>query len=248
MHLFREELSPDQVRERKIEALCDMEIGAFLLCKKADLPIGTQARIYILHLDTCFCPEKHRVASDSDHPDLERMQIRGDHVWCPIHERKFNVHQLLDILPLGKRKTTAKRDELLAKLNINPQPERFYLYQSGADYETTGLDTDLRDAVASVRLSPKQPCRGVLLEVADAQRARAIIKDMSADLPWRDLHEVLRDDLTLTANWHGAPLTMQEKLALHTQRLETAKTKRAARQKLVEQMRRQADALVIEPL
>jgi hypothetical protein len=247
-HLYREELTEDQKRERVIEALCDMSIGAHLICQKAGLPIGTQAGIYILHLPECFCPEKHVVASDSDHPDLERMQILGTHVFCPIHKRKFDVRQLLDLLPLGKRKTQAKRDALLAKINIVPQPERFYVYQSGVDFETTGMSTDPREAESQVTLSPKVQARGMLLEVADARRARQILETMSGELPFKNLADDIRDDLTLVANWHGAQLSPQEKMTLHTQQLESAKTKRKARQKLVEQMRRDADRLVIEPL
>jgi hypothetical protein len=248
MYLYREDLDADQVRERKIEALCDMPIGAYLICQKAELPIRAQAGGYILDLDTCLCPEQHRVATDSDHPDLEKMRIRGDHVFCVVHKRKFNVRQLLDILPLGKRKTQAKKDALLATINLQFGPVRYYCFGSGKNFEMTGVSTDMKEALAEVQVSPLVPLRGVLIECFDLPRAHEILETKSDELPWRDLHEVLRSDLTLNANWHGCQLTEHEKMALKSQQLETAREKRKKRQKLVEQMRRQADALVIEPL
>ena len=247
-HVFREELSEDQARERVIQALCDMPIGAYLICKKAELPIRTEAGGYILDLDPCFCPEKHTVSTESDHPDLERMRIRGDHVWCVIHERKFGVRQLLDLLPLKTRKTTAKRDELLATINIHPAPTRYYCLQSGRDFETTGMSTDPREAEAQVALSPKVQSRGTLIECVDVHRARQILETMTDSLPWKDLAGDIRSDLQLVANWHKCQLTEREKLTLHTQELETAVTKRKARMRLVEQMRRDADLLVVKPL
>ena len=247
-YLHREELDPDQAREFVIEALCDMPIGAYLICKRAGLPIRTQAGGYILDLDPCFCPEKHTVSTESDHPDLERMRIRGDHIWCVVHQRKFNVRQLLDILPLGERKTTAKKDELLSKINVRPEPPRFYCFQSGLDFESTGMSVDPREAESSVSLNHKVQSRGMLLEVADPQRARQILETMSDTLPWKNLASDIRSDLSLVANWHGAELSPQERLTLHNQELETAVVKRRARKRLVEQMRRAADQLIVKPL
>jgi hypothetical protein len=175
------------------------------------------------------------------------MRIQSDHVFCPVHKKKFGVHQLLDKLPLGKRKTQAKKDELLGKINLQFGPKRYYCFESGKN-EMTGVSTDMTEALSEVQVSPKVDLRGVLIECFNLTRAREILETMGDDLPWRDLHEVLRSDLTLNANWHGAPLTMQEKLELHSQEHEAARAKQKKRQKLVEQMRRDADRLIIEPI
>jgi len=246
-HRSREELTEDQARELKIGALEAMPIGAYLLCKRsAELPIGVWGGNYILNLAQCWCPEPHLLDLEGDCPDGKKMRILGDHVWCPVHDNKFNVRQLMDLLQRGKRKSTANRDRLLSKINLNPEPTRYYVFQSGDHFEATGIDTDLDQALAAVQPTPKQSLRGVLIECASRQRAREILNDQADELPWAAL--ALRSDLTLNANWHGCPLNDVEKRVLAEQANETAQQKRGARMKLVEKMRRDADRLVIEPL
>ena len=98
-HRSREELTEDQARELKIGALEAMPIGAYLLCKRsAELPIGVWGGNYILNLAQCWCPEPHLIDPEGDCPDAKRMRILGDHVWCPVHDNKFNVRQLMDML------------------------------------------------------------------------------------------------------------------------------------------------------
>jgi hypothetical protein len=250
-HLFREELTADEFRERKIDHLATgITNGAFLLCKKAGLPIRIWGGRRILALDKCWCGEPHTVATDADCPDGERMRLLDKTVLCPIHQTHFSVRQILDLLPLGKRKSVANKDALLATINWDPEPVRRYVFESGEGVGLTlSINTDPVIALAEAHPTPKQLLRGVVTEVADLARVRELIETKGDDLPWRsDLAGQLRDDLSLPANWHGCPLNDREKMLMHQQELETASQKRKARMKLISKMRSDADRLVVEPL
>ncbi len=250
-HLFREELSEDQFRERKKDFIVDgIMNGAHLLCRRAGLPITSWAGRLILNLDACWCPEPHLISTESDCPSNERMRVKDKSVYCPIHDNHFGTRQLIDMLPLGRRKTTAKTDELLALVNWTPAPDRFYAFRSGEGFnETMALNADPIEALAEVHPSPKQTLSGVVLEVAGKKRAREVLETKSAELPWRTgLHGMLRADLALPPSWHGARLSIQEERMQREQDLETVEAERAARKKLVEQLRRDIDSTVISPL
>jgi hypothetical protein len=249
-HLLREELTQDEHRERKTDHVAGgIETGARLLIRKAGLPTKPAGGRLVLDLDKCWCPEPHRIDANDAHSDLLRMYVLDKSVFCPVHRVHFNVRQLLDLLPLGKRKSQQKKDDLLALINWNPEPVRYYAFQSGDAFETTAINTDPVIALNEVHPSPKLLLRGVLLEVASIQRVREILDTKSDDLPWcSDLRGRLRDDLSLSPSWHGATLTVQETGLLHRQALETAVVKRKARMKMIEQLRRDADRLTVEPL
>ena len=188
-------MTEDEHRDCKIEYIADVvTTGAHLLCWKAGLRTLPRGGRIVLNLDRCWCPEPHIISTDDDAPDLLRMRVLGRSVYCPVHDAHFNVRQLLDILPLGKRKTTAKKDKLLATIPWNPEPTRFYVFQSGEDYEVTAIDADPIQALSEVHPSPKQLLRGMVIEVASKQRAREILKS-DTELPWKTL--TLRSDLTL---------------------------------------------------
>ena len=150
--------------------------------------------------------------------------------------------------PRGRRFSLARKDALLGKINLIFGPLRFYCLQSGVGFGMTGLSASPKEALDGVQVSPLVPLRGVLIECFDLPRAHEILETMSDDLPWKSLNEDIRDDLTLNADWHGAELTPQEKLALHNQQLETAVKRRKERMKLINQMRSDADRLMLEKL
>ena len=247
-HRHREELDPAQRRAAATAALIELSIPAQILCRVAGVPskIGDGQRLLVA-VDQCWCPDSYRIATDDlANPDGRRMRIQSDHVYCPIHKNKFGIHQLLDKLPLGTRKSTAKKDELLGKINLIFGPLRFYCFQSGVGFGMTGLSADPREALSEVQVSFKVDLRGVLIECFDLPRAHEILETMSDDLPWKDLAEDVRPDLSLNAGWHNCELTPQEKLALHSQQLETAVAARKARMRLINQMRSDADRLMLE--
>jgi hypothetical protein len=249
--LLREELTEDQHRDRKIEHMATgITNGAYLLCKKAGLPIRIWGGRRILGLDRCWDPEPHIISTESDCPDGERMRLLDKTVLCPIHQTHFSVRQILDLLPLGKRKSVANKDALLATINWDPEPTRRYVFESGEGVGLTlSINTDPVLALAEAHPTPKQLLRGVVTEVADLARVRELIETKGDDLPWRsDLAGMLRDDLSLSPSWHGASLSEREKMLMHQQQLETAVVKRKARMKLIGQMRSDADRLVVEPL
>ena len=247
-HLYREELTEDEFRDLKIDHLADgIENGADLLCKKAGLPIRGWGPRRVLMLDKCWCPEPHVISTESDCPSSERMRILGKVVLCPVHGSRFNVHQLLDILPLGKRKSVQNRDELLAKINWSPEQKRFYVFESGeGDGMTQAIDTNPVAALDQVRPSPKQVLRGMVFEVSSVKRVRELLELKGDDISWRtDLAGLLRDDLSLPPSWHGCSLNDRERMLEHAQKMETALQQRKARLKLIEKMKRDADRLAL---
>jgi hypothetical protein len=251
-HILREELTEDEFRLRKTDHIADgIETGAHLLCRKASLQMMPRGGRLVLNLPQCWCkPEAHVIDLNDAGGDLLRMRVLDKSVFCPVHETHFGVRQLLDLLPLNKRKSQQKKDDFLALIPWAPQPQRYYVFQSGeGDNVTQAIDTEPVIALNEVHPSPKLLLRGVLLEVASIQRAREVLNTKGDDLPWRsDLAGQLRDDLSLPANWHGCPLTQREKALQHQQELETAHVKRRQRMKLIERMRRDANRLVVEPL
>ena len=103
MHLYREELDPDQRRAAATAALIELSIPAQILCRVAGVPtkLGDGQRLLVAG-NTCWCSDPHTIPTDdTDNPDARRMRIQSDHVYCPIHKKKFGIHQLLDILPLS---------------------------------------------------------------------------------------------------------------------------------------------------
>ena len=247
MHVHREELDPDQKREAATAALIALSIPAQILCRVAGVPtkIGDGQRL-LVNTDRCWCPDAFVIPSDANNPDGLRMRIQSDHIYCPTHKKKFGVHQLLDKLPLGTRKTTAKKDELLSRINLQFGVRRFYVFQSGKNFEMTGVSADPKEALSEVQVSLLVPLRGVLIECFDLPRAHEILETMSDSLPWKNLNEDVRDDLSLNAGWHQCALAPQERFTLKAQQLETAKERRKKRQKLADIMMRDAQQLRFE--
>jgi len=249
-HLYREELTAEEFRERKITHIADgITNGANLLCRRANLPMTPRGGRLVLDLPQCWCkPEPHKISTEPS-AKLMQMRVLDKSVFCPVHQVHYNVRQLYDILPLGKRKSPEKKDELNATISWNPEPTRYYCHQSGEGSNmTTSINTDPVIALAEAHPSPKQLLRGVVAEVLDIRRAREVLESKSDSLPWRELHGMLRDDLSLPANWHGCSLSQREKMLMHQQELQTAVKKRRERMKMITDLRRDADRLVIEPL
>ena len=102
-HRRREELDPGQRRAAATAALIELSIPAQILCRVAGVPtkLGDGQRLLVAG-NTCWCSDPHTIPTDdTDNPDARRMRIQSDHVYCPIHKKKFGIHQLLDILPLS---------------------------------------------------------------------------------------------------------------------------------------------------
>lgn len=245
LHIFREELDADTHRELKIKFLeRECQTAAYTICKKAELPIVFIAGSHFLNLDACWCPEPHHVDRSIYTAD-QLMRVMNDRVECQVHGTKWNVRQLLDILPLGKRKDRKKKDALLAKIAWNPRPERFYAFRGGEGVASMqSLNPDPVEALRAVHPSQKQKLAGVLIEAATLQRALEILEDDNIELPWHEgLEELLRHDMTLPAGWHGGSLSDKERLIAQDQQAEADREARKATMKLVAELKREADRL-----
>jgi hypothetical protein len=98
-HLYREELTKDEHRERKTDHIdTGIETGARLLISKAGLPTKPAGGRLALILDKCWCPEPHVIDTNDAHGDLLRMYVLDKSVFCPVHKVHFNVRQLMDLL------------------------------------------------------------------------------------------------------------------------------------------------------
>ena len=219
--------------------------------RKASFQILVRGAGHIVRRDTCFVDREHRVDYSSETPpDFQRMKLQagGDLLWCPIGQHKITPQQLLNVMPIGKRKTPKNQDVLLHKFNCRPELRRLYVFESGDDFETQGFDADLSTALELVRPSPKQKLRGCLIEAPTLKQAKEILKEQRDDLPWRELHGKLRADGTLDANWHGGALTLAEQTTLKTQKLETLHAAHKERAKLISRLRNEANLMAIKPL
>jgi hypothetical protein len=242
-YLYREELTAEQHRDRVMDFLNNCPIGCHLVLKALGEPIRAPwADRYLWARDPQWCDHDF---DEHVAPDLQYMVIKSDHALCEKCGAKYFNSELLNRLPTGKgaRKTATKIDETLAKINYHPQPERLYYFRDG---ETIGLSTDPAEALAQCHPHIKSTFEGVLLEVAGIGRARQIIKDGTIELPFAELR--LRADMTLAADWHGAPLTAVEQRTLREQAEQGLKEKRADRQRMIDQMRQEMNSLTHKPL
>lgn len=242
-YLYHEPLTPEQFRDGKMDFLNSCQIGCHLVLKALGEPIrAPYADRYLWARNPGWCDHDF---DEHVAPELQYMVIKSDHVLCEKCDAKYFNSELLNKLPTGtgQRKTAKKMDETLAKINHDPKPTRFYFFRDG---ETVGLSTDPAEALAQCHPHIKSTFEGVLLEVAGIGRARQIIKDGTIELPFAELR--LRADMTLDADWHGAPLTAVEKRTLKEQAEQGIKEKRADRQRMIDEMRREMNSLSIKPL
>jgi hypothetical protein len=243
-HLFREPFTEAELREAWTDAVCATQTSAHSICRAGGVKMRGFAGHTVLMVDRCWCPEPHLISTES--VDFERMRVRGDHIFCPIHDHKIFDRELAGRLPLGTRNDTKKRDALLAELpGARPTEPIYHCYQSGDGYTVTSIDADPVTALANARPSPKLPLRGVLLQCATLARARELVKLKSDDLFWCELHQ--RDDLDIDVGWHGSELAPQEKFRLLAQQQATAKQRRLERLKVVDRLRREAEQLARLP-
>lgn len=243
--LYREDFSEDELREAKIVLLESLQTPVYTICTKAGLPMAPWGSGYVLLLGQCWCSDPHVISTEAGCPDAERMQVVGDHVHCPIHGTDYYTRAVLDLAP-GKRKCQATRAQLLSKINLHPKLTRAYGFWSGNNFERTAVGIDPKATLREVSPSPTSLLQGCVFEAATLRRCREIFETKADELPKRDLHGLLRDDLSLPADWHGAPLSTREQTTLEDQQWEDARAQRAVRQKEIDRLRRQADRLVIE--
>jgi hypothetical protein len=241
--LFFEAYTPDELREAWTENVLATQTSAHTICRAGGVTLRGQAGGVQLLTDRCFCLEP--VIYGDESINLDRMRIRGDHVFCPVHENKISARELMDTLPLGTRKDVNKRDRLLAGIpGARPVETRFYVFRSGTDYTAVGIDADPIQALADARPSHKLPLQGCLIQCAALPRARELVK-LDDGLPYKELS--LRDDGDLDADWHGEPLQAQEAFNLQAQQQATAKLRRLERLKVVDRLRLEAEQLAMLP-
>ncbi|MDH3653830.1 MAG: hypothetical protein OEN21_06155 [Myxococcales bacterium] len=249
--LYTQGFTEAEERQQLRNNICAVQGAAGIILKKAGFQMLVRGAGHVVNHDVCFLDKEHAVDLSSEiAPDFQRMVLRGggSYLWCPIGNHKITAPQLLNVLPLGKRKNAKNADTLLRKFNCRPVLKRLYVFESGDNFEEQSADADASTALEAVRPSPKTRLRGVLIEAPSLRQAREILEAKRDELPWKELHGKLRSDQTLNANWHDAPLTLQEKTTLRTQEMEAMHDARRARAKLVSQLRREANSLSIEPL
>lgn len=242
-HLYREELTPAQFREAKLEFLSNSPTGCHTVLRALGEPIIAQhvdSRLWGRDPQWCSHDTPKRAG-----PDIQYMAIRPDHVLCQVCGAQYYLAELLNRLPEGKgqRKTAGKMDRTLAKINYNPQPVRYYSFRTG---ETASLSTDPGKALAQVHPSAKEEFAGLILEVADIARARQVIEDDTIEKPWATLR--LRADMALDADWHNAPLSPTEQRQLKEQQAQTLAEKARDREDLISTMREEMNALRFKAL
>ena len=244
VYLHREELTDEQIRDAKLELLTNNQIGALMVLKALGEPIkAVHADRYLWARNPLWCdhgPDKHVS------PELQYMVIKSSHVLCPTCGTGYSISELLNRLPEGKgqRKVQGKMDRTLALINFHPQPQRFYYFRYRDSF---GLSTDPTEALAQCHPSARDTFSGVLLEVVDLPRARQVIDDESIALPLCDELR-LRADMTVDADWHNAQMTPSEQRTLKDQQQQGLKEKRRDRQRLIDDMRREMNALSSKPL
>ena len=249
-HEHRVEPTEAEWIELGIKYLEQLQMAPHLIVKAAGEPIGHDGGAYFVIGDRCWCREPRVKSDDIDAPDFRPLHIRHDGVYDLNHDRLYDVRRLFDLLPRGVRKSTKKRRDLIKKTIRNTELlTRCAAFESGDDYGTQSLNVDPVVALSNAGPSKKAPLRGVIVWAKDIATARETLKQKRDSLPWRDdLTDLLRHDRSLPVDWHRARLTLQEERILREQKAETILLKRRARLKVIDRLRREANALASEPL